>query len=87
MPVQVKEGVTSERPDLENFNEEADIIMTHQVIHLMIREKYSSVRVVSDDTDVFVLLVYHYLNCHLDGELTMEGTSGEKQVIDIRKNY
>ena len=42
MPFQVKEGVTSERPDLDNFNEEADIIMAHQVIQLLLQHNWLS---------------------------------------------
>ena len=85
MPVEIQHGNKTERPDLQNSNEEADIMITHQVLYLMLIKSCPSVCMICDDTDVFVLLVHHYA-CHsLQGELTMEGTSRDRQVTDIRK--
>ena len=85
MPVEIQHGNITERPDLQNSNEEADIIITHQVLYLMLIKSCPSVHVICDDTDVFVLLVHHYALHSLQGELTMEATSRDRQVIDIGK--
>ena len=58
-PVEIFKGVITERRDLYTRHEEADVIIPHQVISA-IGKGSSCVRVLSDDTDVFVLLL-HYL--------------------------
>ena len=44
----------------------------------------SSLKVISDDTDVFVLLVHFYQQCGLNCNLIMSGTSSTRSVIDIK---
>ena len=51
-------GVRADRHDLCSSHEEADILITQHAIALGLLGK--SVNVVSDDTDVFVLLVHFY---------------------------
>ena len=43
----------------------------------------STIKVVSDDTDVFVLLLHFYHLKGLTGSILMEATSGERTVVDI----
>ena len=42
-----------------------------------------SISVVSDDTDVFVLLMHYYAELHLTCHLTMKSTGSDRTVIDI----
>ena len=63
VPVEIKMRICVEREDLASSHEEADpIIIQHATSRCMQGEK---VRVVSDDTDVFLLLLYFCLeNMH-----------------------
>ncbi len=40
-------------------------------------------RVICDDTDVFVLLVFYHWNLHMNATITMEATSGDRKLINI----
>ena len=60
VPVEIVGGVRIERHDLCSTHEEADILITQHAISSSLSG--NSVRVVCDDTDVFVLLV-HFYNC------------------------
>ena len=58
VPVKIASGVRIDRRDLCSTHEEADILITQHAISLSLLGR--SVRVVCDDTDVFVLLVHFY---------------------------
>ncbi|KAJ8334026.1 hypothetical protein SKAU_G00413450 [Synaphobranchus kaupii] len=70
------------RCDLENQQEEADTIIVQQVLGCA-GEAYQ-ISVVSDDTDVFVLLLHHYHQAGLDVPLIMESPSKERAIVDIK---
>ena len=46
------------------MGEEANVIIVQQVIHLDIFSE-NSIRVIADDTDVFVMLLHYYNMKHL----------------------
>ena len=58
--------VTFKREDLRTNHEEADNILAHQMVVVM-SEENKCVSVISDDTDVFVLLLHHYVKQKLNG--------------------
>ena len=80
--------VTIRREDLCNAHEEADVIIIHQMSIVESSTNDINISVMSDDTDVFVLLVHfyhdrqtgHITTCHI----TMEATSKERKSIDIQ---
>ena len=72
-----------QRKDLENHHEEADVIIVNQAVHSA-RCGSSAIRVVSDDTDVFVLLCHFYLEEKLTCDLVMASTS-TRRLIDVRE--
>ena len=84
-PVEIYGGVRIDRHDLCSTHEEADILITQHAISLSLLGK--SVRVVCDDTDVFVLLV-HFYNSKCKGNnaapMIMSSPLKEQAVIDIR---
>jgi len=82
-PVQVSNEDISVRHDLETSHEEADIIIVQQA--LKCASEASKLSVVSDDTDVFVLLVHFYKKANLTLQLTMESPSKEKTIVDIKQ--
>ena len=62
--------------------EEADIIIVQQVLKCV--GEAQSISVISDDTDVFVLLLHHYQMAGLEVPLTMESPSKEMVILDIK---
>ena len=59
IPTEVCNGLQIPRPDLKTMHEEADVIIPHQVIYTA-SLGCCSIKVISDDTDVFVLLVHYF---------------------------
>jgi len=70
------------RFDLETKHEEANIIFIHQVLHCA--EQARQIAVMSDDTDVFVLLLHHYQMAEMQMPMTMESHSKERATLDIK---
>jgi hypothetical protein len=71
-----------ESPDLRTDHEEADVIIPHQVVQFASKTKMS-LKVISDDTYVFVLLAHFYQQCHLSVSLVIEPTSSEITSVNI----
>jgi len=55
-PIEVSDGKVTLRHDLRITHEEADVVIFQQMVHVTLTGA-SSIRVISDDTDVFVLLL------------------------------
>ena len=72
MPTQVSKGPKIPRLDIATTQEEADLIITQQAIHLAKEDGESRVCVLYDDTDVFALLVYLLSREQLQSFMTME---------------
>jgi len=81
-PQEVSLGVLIQRGDLTTSHEEADVVMVQQAVALA-NQGINCMKVICDDTDVFVLLVHYYHHCKLTCQLLMEGTSSKRTVIDI----
>ena len=64
-------------------HEEADVSMVHIVIREATAAPDNHIRVVSDDTDVLVLLAHHVHAAHLSADIAMEECSGNRSVISI----
>ena len=84
-PEQLHFGRKSERNDLTTTQEEADVIITHQVTAAVTDGK-SSVKVICEDTDVMVLLCHAYHTKQWTVELFMQGFKEGKNVISIKKS-
>ena len=81
VPEEIKMGIKIARNDMKTFHEEADVIMTNQAINLA--KGRSPVTVISDDTDVFLLLLHFSHKYDIDSPLYMEATSGARSITDI----
>ena len=81
-PIEVQNEEKKIRYDLETYQEEADIIIVQQVLKCV--GEAQSISVISDDTDVFVLLLHHYQMAGLEVPLTMESPSKERAILDIK---
>ena len=82
VPFEICNGVVLQRVDLRTTHEEADVIIVQQVVKLA-EDGVSSMKVICDDTDVFILLIHYYAQEHLTCDLIMCGTSS-RRVIDIK---
>ena len=56
--IQIINGVTNERPDLDNHIEEADMRIIPYIVK-SIESGLKNVVVVSNDTDIYVLLLHY----------------------------
>jgi len=82
VPMEIMCDLFMARPDLLTNHEEADVIMIQQVARLA-RSGAKAVTVVSDDTDVFILLLHFYAELGLTCSLVMEATGSDRTLIDI----
>ena len=80
-PIEIKMDERRIRNDLENRGEEADTIIVQQVLECARNAK--KICVISDDTDVFVLLLHHYNQAGLSIPLIMESSNEKRAVVDI----
>jgi hypothetical protein len=81
----IRDGKIISRKDLETKHEEADHIIIQQVMICAQSSEQTGITVISNDTDVFVLLL-HY--CHKVGIkhcITMESPIKDRATIDISK--
>ena len=68
-PVQISHGVVIYREDTSISHEEADGIIGQQA--MVASEYQQGVSVIADDTDVFILLIHHYLEQQLTNFMVM----------------
>ena len=81
-PKMIYNGMTVEMLDMRTSHEEADLIVVQQC-YKAVSEGCSSVTIISDDTDVFVLLAYFYGTLDCTALVLMEATHGGRTVVDI----
>ena len=83
-PVEIScSGVVIQRHDIATTHEEADNIIVQQAIQVAVDEQ-KHVTIVADDTDMYALLLYHYLQQGLQIPMVMESPIKERTVIGIR---
>ena len=85
VPTQVSKGRKIPRLDIATTQEEADLIITQQIIHLAKEDGESRVCVLCDDIDVFALLVYLLSREQLQSSMTMESPIHGRSCIDIKE--
>ena len=82
IPQQVYLGTNQDRVDLMTTHEEADVIIPQQVASAA-RHVNTSIIVISDDADVFILLAHFYIHEKLTFQLSMQGTNPSRTLVDI----
>ena len=84
-PVEISNGgVIINRSDMDTTHEEADVVLVQQMLTVS-RENPAGITVVSDDTDVFVLLLHYYLEDGPTLLVSMESPIKDRVVVDIGK--
>ena len=76
-------GVAVNRHDIQTTHGKADLILVQQAYRSVLDDGTRIVWVVSDDTDVFVLLVYFYWKLNLKSKILMQSTGEDRTLIDI----
>ena len=76
---EINKGIVIPRRDLETSQEEADVIIVQQMVAIT-EHGGDGIRVLCDDTDVFVFYSLMNMSC----PLTMESFSKDRQCIDIK---
>ena len=71
VPIELTSTARINREDLRTNHEEADNILAHQMV-VVASEENKGVCVISDDTDVFALLLHYYVKEKLTGLVLME---------------
>ena len=82
--IEISKSIVEKRPDLHTNHEVADIIIVQQAF-MAASKGASGVAVVADDTDVWALLLHHYLEQNLDIPIIMESPIHGRSVIDIKE--
>lgn len=82
VPRDVHMGVLLERTDMRATHEGAYVIMPQQITCLA-TQGCRCIKVVCDDTDVFILLVYLYHIQNLTCSVIMETTSPQRSSVDV----
>ena len=85
-PIEVSNGgVVISRRDMATSHEEADNIIVQQAMICSQINEQCNITVVSDDMDVFVLLLHYYQTGNMTKRVIMESPIKERTVIDIGK--
>ena len=85
IPIQVYANPVTPRDDLRTTQEEADVIIVHQLVTIAAsNDSTCSIKVACDDTYVFVLLVHFYDNLGLSCRVILESPAPDRSVIDIK---
>ena len=82
-PIEIYKGRVTPRDDIRTTHEEADVIIMQQMVQLATRG-VQNIRVICDDTYVFVLLLHFFVLEKLTCNLVMVGTSHGRSVVNIR---
>lgn len=75
-------GIIISRQDLKTTHEDVDEIVVTQAIYAA-TEEGNHVGVVADNTDVYIMLLYHYYSQSLTDPMTLIPTRLERVPIDI----
>lgn len=81
-PQEVSQGIVIQRGDLKTSHEEVDVIIAQQMVKVA-TQGTKCIKVICDDTDVFVLLLHYYAHSKLTCTVVMEGTSAQRGMINI----
>ncbi len=82
-PIEIApDGVIIRREDKKTTHEEADAIIVAQAISAA-KEERKYVAVVADDTDVYIMLLYHYLAESLNMPMKLQPTQAARTSIDV----
>ena len=83
-PVQVEGGIATPRTDLRTTHEEADVNIIRQCLSC-IEDGAKCVKVLCDDTDVFILLTVYAFRYQVQSQILMESFSSNRTLVNINE--
>ena len=84
-PVEISQGYLSVLDECATTHEEDDVVIVQQMVHIAVAKQGQCViKIICDDTDVYLLLLHHYYYSGLDCTVLMEGTSTDHTIYNIR---
>ena len=83
LPYSIQRGKHQRRMDLKVTHEEADVIIVNHVVHIAKQPLPKTIHVISDNTDVFVLLVHFVASEGPRCKLILVPTRPTKNTINI----
>ena len=84
-PMKVVNGIAIPRQDMQTSHEEEDLVMVQQAYKSVLNKRSNVVSIISDDTDVLVLLCYFGWKLALNCQVYMSGTSEGRNIYDIKE--
>ena len=85
MPKQTEHGIEVLQRDMETMHEEADVVIPQQIHMTKQSRKVQNFKVIYDDTDVFVLLLYYYVTQKWISDIMLESLEEGRSLISIKK--
>ena len=85
IPIQIEHGIEILRRDMKITHDEADVIIRQQIHIAKQSGKVHNFKVICDDTDVFVLLLYYYITQKWTGGILLESLEEGRSLISIKK--
>ena len=83
--VQTEHGIETLWKDMKTTHEEADVIIPQQIHIAKQWEKVQNFKVICDETDMFVLLLYYYVTKKWTGDILLVSLEEEWSLISIKK--
>ena len=84
VPTEINKSIVISRRDLETSQEDASVIIVQQMVAITEKHGGDGIRVLCDDTDVFVLLLHFYSLMKMSCPLTMESFFKHRHVLTSR---
>ena len=84
VPVEINNELIRKRPDMATSNEEANNIIVQQIMIMQRENPSPGICVITDNTDVSLLLLHHYFNQQMSSLLIMESSVHDHSSTDIR---
>ena len=85
IPIQTEHCIEILQRDMEATHEEADVIIPQQIHVTKQSGEVQNFKVICDDTDVFVLLLYNYVTQKRTGDILLESLEGGQSLTSIKK--
>ena len=82
VPLQIYSNIVTPREDVRTTQKEADLIIMHQLVKTASGDP--SIKVICNDTDVFVLLLHFYDTLGLSCNIIIESPVHDRTAIDIK---
>ena len=83
VPTYTHNGLQIKRQGMNTTREEADVIIPQQVQNVM-DDGYRNVKVICDDTDLFILLLYYYQKMNWQNDVLLASLDESRKLILIK---